>query len=152
MSAIIERITNLPTAELTTLLVESEQEGWRFLRRLLDEWSSGKNRFDRPSEVLLGARDADRLVGVCGLNVDPYIDSPRVGRVRRLYVSVGYRRQGIGRQLVQQIMLLSRGTFEQLRLRTNNPDAARFYETLGFHPRLGIAECSHTLVLPDDDR
>lgn len=147
MSVSIERVASLPTAELATLVAESEEAGWRFLRRLLDEWSTGENRFERPGEVLLDARDAGRLVGVCGVNVDPYADSPRVGRVRRLYVSVGCRRQGIGRQLVERVVLVSRGTFDQLRLRTDNPEAARFYEALGFHPRLGLAECSHTLEL-----
>ena len=33
-----------------------------------------------------------RLVGVCGLNVDPYLDDPSVGRVRHLYVLVAARR------------------------------------------------------------
>lgn len=147
MGVSIERVASLPTAELTTLVTESAQAGWRFLRRLLDEWSTGENRFARPGEALLGACEAGRLVGVCGLNVDPYTDSSRVGRVRRLYVSVDCRRRGIGRQLVQRVVMMSRGTFDQLRLRTDNPGAARFYEALGFQSRLGVAECSHTLEL-----
>lgn len=121
MSLSIERVTHLPSSELAPLVAESEQRGWRFLRCLLDEWSSGQNRFDRAGEALLVTRDAGRLLGVCGLNIDPYGNSLRVGRVRRMYVSAACRRRGIGGQLLQQVILLSRGTFNQLRLRTENP-------------------------------
>jgi hypothetical protein len=38
----------------------------------------------RPGEALFVARVGERVVGVCGLNVDPYTAEPRVGRVRHL--------------------------------------------------------------------
>jgi hypothetical protein len=41
------------------------------------------NRFSRPGEALLIAERGGRWVGVCGLNVDPYLDDRRVGRDRR---------------------------------------------------------------------
>jgi hypothetical protein len=56
MTARIERLDDLPAADFVVLLAESEQAGLRFLRRLVDEWASGVNRFDRPGEALFGAQ------------------------------------------------------------------------------------------------
>ena len=86
------------------LLSESERAGARFVRRLVDEWANGANRFDRPGEALFGAWIGDRLVGVGGLNVDPYARDERVGRVRHLYVLSDFRRLGVARRLMAQII------------------------------------------------
>ena len=148
----IERVTRLSVFELTPLMVESRQAGLRLLERLLDEWLRGGNRFNRPGEALWIAREDRRVVGVCGLNIDPYVNSRRVGRVRRLYVSMARRRRGIGRQLVERLITAARGTFGQLRLRTSNPAAARFYETLGFRRLVGGVQFTHVLNLEPNDR
>jgi len=132
MRTLIERLTESPTDSLAALIAESEQGGLRFVRRLAEEWASGINRFDRPGEALFVARLAGQVVGVCGLNVDPYATEQSVGRVRHLYVLSAYRRLGIGRQLVTEIIETARGRFESLHLRTNNPAAAQLYEKLGF--------------------
>ena len=71
---------------LGPLIDDSEREGLRFVRRLADEWASGANRFDRPGEMLFVAWGEGQVVGVAGLNVDPYTDGSGVGRVRHLYV------------------------------------------------------------------
>jgi len=55
-----------------------------------------------------------------------------VGRVRHLYVSAAHRKQGIGSCLVREVIVAARHSFDCLRLRTNDPHAARFYERLGF--------------------
>lgn len=55
-------------AALKPLLEASDQEGFRFLRRLYDDFVSAANRFDRPGEGLLVAWLRDRPVGTCGLN------------------------------------------------------------------------------------
>ena len=41
----------MSTDALADLVAESERDGWRFLRRLCDEWTGGVNRFDQPGEV-----------------------------------------------------------------------------------------------------
>lgn len=117
------------------------------MRRLVDEWESGANRFDGPGEALFGARVERILVGVGGLTVDPYAASDRDGRVRHLYVRAPYRRQGIGGRLVEAIVDAARGRFDRLRLRTTNPEAARLYERLGFRRRTDVAECTHVMEL-----
>jgi len=144
----IERLQELPVDALGALVVESEQAGSTFVRRLVDEWISGANRFDRPGEALFGLKVDGRLIGVCGLNVDPYTDAARVGRVRHLYVLTAFRRLGAGRKLVNEVIVTGRASFNVLRLRTTNPAAARLYEALGFRPtQESIDGATHILEL-----
>jgi len=147
MEVTVKRLTDLTPGALAALVVESEQAGWRFVRRLSDEWVTGANRFDKPREALFAAWTAGWLVGVGGLNVDPYTSDRRVGRIRRLYVLEEFRHVGAGRQLVQAIIATAQGRFDSLRVRTENPEAASFYERLGFRRRIGVADCTHTLEL-----
>ncbi|HKA60993.1 MAG TPA: GNAT family N-acetyltransferase [Methylomirabilota bacterium] len=149
MRAVIERLSGEPADRLQALVSESERQGFRFVRRLVEEWSSGANRFDRPGEVLFAARSGDDVVGVCGLNVDPHASDPRVGRVRHLYVLVPYRRAGVGEHLVADIIGTARGRFTRLHLRTTSAAAARLYERLGFRPTSGAPDHSHVLELQD---
>ncbi|HSE04502.1 MAG TPA: GNAT family N-acetyltransferase [Methylomirabilota bacterium] len=121
--------------------------GW--VRRLADEWLAGDNRFDRPGKALLGARLDGRLIGVCGLNVDPYAGDTRVGRVRHLYVLTAWRCRGAGAQLVGAVLTAAHGRFVTLRLSTQNPSAARLYETLGFRRLMGDGRCTHLIELLD---
>jgi GNAT superfamily N-acetyltransferase len=137
----------MPADVMAPLVAESEGEGWRFVRRLADEWAAGSNRFDQPGEALLAAWMADRLVGVCGLNADPYAADPAVGRVRRLYVLRAFRGRGVARRLLQAVIQIARGRFRSLRVRTENPAAGRLYCQLGFVPAVGVADCTHMLLL-----
>ena len=141
----IERVATLEPDALTALIAESEASGLRFVRRLADEWATAANRFDRPGEALFVARDGASIVGIGGLNVDPYAAEASIGRVRHLYVLTARRRLGIGQRLVEAIVAAARGRFHTLRLSTSNPDAARLYERLGFRPRPGAAECTHVM-------
>jgi len=117
---------------LTELVVESEAAGFRFVRRLVDDWLSGCNRFHGDGEALFTAIVDDRVIGVCGLNVDPYAGDATVGRVRHLYVMTAFRNQGVGRRLVEKVIAAARGRFRFLRLRTDSEAAGRFYESVGF--------------------
>jgi GNAT superfamily N-acetyltransferase len=137
-----ERLHDLASPDVGELVADSEHAGQRFVRRLVDEWGDGSNRFDQPGEALFGARVEGRLVGVCGLNVDPYVRDDRVGRVRHLYVLTASRRLGVGRVLMEHVVEAARGRFGTLRLSTNNPAAARLYEALGFRP-VGQPHCTH---------
>ncbi len=147
MKVPIERLRGAPADCLEILIAESEQQGLRFVRRLAEEWASGANRFDRPGEVLLVATVDGQVVGVCGLNVDPYAAEPKVGRVRHLYVLLAHRRLGVGEQLVAAVIAAARGRFVGLHLRTGNPAAARLYERLGFRRRVDRDDCTHVMPL-----
>lgn len=119
------------TEEFRALADESRREGFWMLVRLLDGWESGRNRFSRRGETALAAWRGDRLGGVCGLNVDPYVEGRRQGRVRHLYVSPAHRGNGVGRLLVEAVIDKARRHFPVLGLRA--PETAfAFYESLGF--------------------
>jgi len=141
-----DRLHDLTSPDVSVLVAESEHAGLRLVRRLVDEWRDGTNRFDRAGEALFGAWVDGRLVGVCGLNVDPYARDPKVGRVRHLYVLVDSRRLGVARALMAETLAAARGRFPTLRLSTSNPAAAKLYESLGFHP-VTEDHCTHLLSL-----
>jgi GNAT superfamily N-acetyltransferase len=143
----VNRLNDLPPDRLADLVAESEKAGYRFLRRLVEDWENGANRFAQPGEALFGAVLDGRIIGVCGLNRDPYRCGGRVGRVRHLYVAVAFRRRGIGRSLVAMVVRTARDAFEQLRLRTDSDPAARYYEALGFSRCDGEADWTHMFDL-----
>jgi GNAT superfamily N-acetyltransferase len=142
---IITRLDHLPSDRFAEMLAESEAVGYRFLRRVADEWESGVNRFSRPGEALLVAERNGRWAGVCGLGIDPYLNDPRVGRVRNVYVLAACRRQGVARRLVEEAIGRARGHFDRLRLRGEEAGPARLYESLGFRRCRGIPDCTHIL-------
>lgn len=132
---------------LTELAEDSVREGHRHIRRLIDDYGTGTNRFDRPGEILLGAVLGGKIVGVCGLNRDPYSHNPRVGRVRRVYVRPGYRRNRVGHRLMAAIIEEAKQHYTLLTLFTESPEADRFYRSLGFHAEPGEGNVSHRLEL-----
>jgi len=71
---------------------------------------------DGAGEAFFAALIGGRVIGVCGLNVDPYTPAQGVGRVRHLYNLLAYRRLGVGRQLVSRVIETARGRFDILRL------------------------------------
>ncbi len=107
-------------------------EGFLFLDRLVEDWISGGNRFDQTGECLWGVEMGDELVGVGGLNRDPYDPTGSMGRIRHVYVAPGHRRHGIGRVLLHALLAEAAPHYAIVRLRTYSRDAAAFYAGLGF--------------------
>ena len=118
--------------DLTELELAAAVEGHAFVARTRREWDAGVNRFDRPGEVFFIASERGRTIGMCGLNQDPFLDDPTVGRLRHLYVHPDHRRNGIAAELVAGCLASGQSRFERIRLRTSNPDAAALYQSLGF--------------------
>src|SRR5215813_205526 len=144
----IETLQDLLADRVRDLLADSEAAGSRIVRRLVDDWEDRTNRFDRPGEGLFAASVAGRLVGVCGLNVDPYAGDTQIGRVRHLYVLTPFRRRGVGRQLVAHVIEHAHDRFDTLRLRTTNEAAARLYVAMGFRAGGEEGTFTHVLDLP----
>ena len=147
MDIVVEPVVDLPMISFARLVIESEREGWFFVRRLAEEWLSGANRFQRPGERLYLAHFGNLVVGVCGLNIDPYAADPSVGRVRRLFVTSEHRGKRIGCRLVRSVLAAAHGKFRLLRVRTENPVAGHLYERLGFQLVIGATDCTHMLAL-----
>lgn len=143
----IRRIHELPQ-DFAALMTEASQDGHLFLQKMKDEWTSGKNRFSLNAEALFGAfNDNKDLVAIGGVNIDPYLDDPDIGRVRHVYVSSNYRGRGLGKQILQKIETHSLSRFEILRLKTHNPKSVGFYISLGFHIDIQHADDVHHTYL-----
>lgn len=143
----IRRIGEVIPGRFDRLVEESEADGFQFLRRFIDEWIGGVNRFSRPGEALFVAEHDRCIVGVGGLNVDPYAGDSAIGRVRRFYVAREYRRQKVGSRLIDALMDFAGGHFRTVRLFTPLPEAALFYVAVGFQSQQGIRHCSHTIAV-----
>jgi GNAT superfamily N-acetyltransferase len=141
----IVRVTNLELDALQALRAESSREGFRFMERLCDEWASGANRFNDSGEALFLAVADGQVVGVCGLNRDPYASATHIGRVRRLYVLRAHRRSGVGRALLDALITHAHNHFNLVRVRTGA--ASDFYVAHGFRHDSSDAEATHVLEL-----
>ena len=130
----IERVRTLPFEEMEPLLAAARAEEFHALDRLVDDWRDGTNCFDKAGEAFFTARSSGKLIGVCGLNRDPFQRDakPPAGRIRRLFVLPEARRSGAGARLVESVAQAARGEFSALVLRTNSEAGAAFYERLGF--------------------
>ena len=122
----------LPHGGLPAMAAEARTEGHEFVDRLIAEHLSGENCFGRPGDCLLGVTRHNALIAIGGLNADPYMCQPGIGRLRHLYVSRPYRRQAIARHLVQALLQRAAGHFHIVHLRTANPRAAALYQACGF--------------------
>lgn len=140
-------ITDGNIGGLHSLIGESMRDGYSFLQRTIDDWYSGANKFDRPGEKLWGLFIGKDLIGVGGLNIDPYTLTPKVGRVRHLYVREAHRRAGYATLIMNKILKEACYNFTILRLFTDNAGASAFYEKLGFQ-RTGEYKVSHFITLP----
>lgn len=147
----IKAIDDLRKVDVTKLVEESEAEGYRFLRRLADQYEDGTNTFNKAGEVLYGVWDpSGELVAIGGLNRDPYSDKSGIGRLRRFYISEHARRQGVGTKLLQEILNHGKGHFSEIVVRTDSSAADAFYRANGFSADLGKPEATHRIVLDDD--
>ncbi|HYH80790.1 MAG TPA: GNAT family N-acetyltransferase [Longimicrobium sp.] len=139
----IRPLDPFPAAAIEALAVESAREGFRYVRRLLDEHASGEVRFDGAGEVLLGVFDGDGLIAIGGVTRDPYGGEAGTGRVRHVYVHPAHRRGGVGARLLAALEAHARGHFHALVLRTDTDAAARFYEALGYRALAAGGTATH---------
>jgi GNAT superfamily N-acetyltransferase len=127
---------------------EASEEGFKFIDRLVTEWRDGSNRFNKAGEILLGVFLSDgEMIAVGGLNRDFAFPSG-VGRLRHVYIRAEFRRQGIASALLDRLERHARSRFDLIRLRTDTPEAARFYEGRGYQP-IGSETATHVLQLAD---
>jgi GNAT superfamily N-acetyltransferase len=146
----IEKVTEIPFDNFLSLLEESENEGYGFLRRLEHQWKEESNRFALQGESLYRVIQGADLIGIGGINKDPFANSERVGRVRRFYVKKSHRNKGVGSMLLQHILLNHWEYFEEVRLRTYSNDASKFYLSQGFQEALNEENYTHAKLRTRD--
>lgn len=142
---IIERIQKLPD-DFHHLLEESLKENFGALKKLQSAYIEGENTFSLPGEALFAAHVDGELVGICGLNIDPYQECSEVGRVRHLYVAKAHRLNGVGRKLISEIEAFAHPTFSRIQLFTDDPNSGEFYFAIGY-TKGGIGKASHVKQL-----
>lgn len=147
MNILIESITP-DNKGFFALKAESMAAGFNMLHRLEENWLNGQNRFDKAGENLLGFYADGLLIGVCGLNQDPYTPSVRTGRLRHLYEGIEWRRRQVAIALLRAILEGSGRWFDFIN--TNAPQSAFiFYERAGFIPLVDVDKVTHHLYLTD---
>ena len=129
----IIRLTYLVEHDIKELLIESQEAGFFFLTKLVAEYKNGQNVFNKTGERLWGVYgEKNKLIGVAGLNQNPYSQYANAGRVRRFYVLAQFRRKGIGKQLLKEIIHYAENYYDSLVLYTDTDKAKLFYERNGF--------------------
>ena len=149
------RIHTVTPYDWTEILSASRHEGHNMVNRLLTDFQAGTNRFDAPGEILFVHLETGAVVAVCGLNREEETGFGKAGRIRRLYVSPGYRGRGLARHLIEAILSSAIDHHEMLTVNVGKLAARGFYEHLGFmpvtHPRithikeLDVRKTSHTM-------
>ena len=87
----IINIVDLKKYDIEHIRVAAENEGYNMVNRLITDYESGENRFDREGEKLIAYIQDGTIVALCGLNIEPA--DTRYGRIRRLYVLPEYRKK-----------------------------------------------------------
>jgi GNAT superfamily N-acetyltransferase len=115
------------------------------MERLAQEWESGACRFQGEGETLLGAVEANVLLGIGGLTREPTARAANIMRVRRFYIAPGSRNRGLGRAIAEAV--LARADQRRAEVWCNASansaaDSAAFWERLGFTP-VAISGITH---------
>ncbi|MBD2034407.1 hypothetical protein H6F86_17195 [Phormidium sp. FACHB-592] len=80
----ITRLSKIELGLIDHLVEESLSQELQFFERLIREYRSGLNCFDQPDEILLKASVQGAVIGISGLNREPHLNDPYIGRLRHL--------------------------------------------------------------------
>ena len=123
-------ILDLGKCNIAVIRRESDNEGYNMINRLAGDYHAGENRFDKKGEKLIGYSVENKIIALCGLNVEP--THRKYGRIRRLYVLPKYRNQGIGTSLVKHIVDYARTNFVGVVVNICELPVDNFYQSIGF--------------------
>ncbi|MBP3972418.1 GNAT family N-acetyltransferase [Bacillus sp. WL1] len=144
---LIRQIEDLMIYEHDYLVQESKEEGFRFLKRLISEYENKINTFNKTGECLYGIFQEGKLIGIGGLNEDPYSENNKIGRLRRFYISKDYRGVGLGNLLLNQLVSHAEKYFKVVVLHTDTKQGDAFYIANGFVKGEFYKGSSHFKVL-----
>ncbi|HHT7180444.1 TPA: GNAT family N-acetyltransferase [Bacillus cereus] len=138
---------NLMKYEFKYLVQESKEEGFKFLKKLINEYENELNTFNKSGECLYGIFQGEKLIGIGGLNADPYTENNKIGRLRRFYIAKDYRRIGLGKLLLNKLLSHAEKYFKVVVLHTDTKQGDVFYTANGFVKREVYKRSSHYKVL-----
>ncbi|MFL0403397.1 GNAT family N-acetyltransferase [Bacillus nitratireducens] len=145
----IQQIEDLMIYEHDYLVQESKDEGFNFLIKLISDYENKINTFNKTGECLYGIFQGEKLIGIGGLNQDPYTENNKIGRLRRVYISKDYRRIGLGNLLLNRLLSHSEKYFKVVVLHTDTKQGHAFYTTNGFVKGELFKGSSHYKVLKE---
>ncbi|EEM89169.1 MULTISPECIES: GNAT family N-acetyltransferase [Bacillus cereus group] len=128
----IQQIEDLMIYEHEYLVQESKDEGFYFLIKLISEYENKINTFNKTGECLYGIFHGEKLIGIGGLNEDPYTENNKIGRLRRFYITKDYRRIGLGNLLLKRLLYHAEKYFKVVVLHTDTKQGDAFYIANGF--------------------
>ncbi|MGH0665383.1 GNAT family N-acetyltransferase [Bacillus paranthracis] len=143
----IKQIENLMKYEFKYLVQESKEEGFNFQKKLINEYENKLNTFNKTGECLYGIFQGEKLIGIGGLNEDPYTENNKIGRLRRFYISKDYRRIGLGKSLLNKLLSHAEKNFKVVVLHTDTKQGDAFYSANGFVKGQVYKGSSHYKVL-----
>lgn len=144
----VQRIEDLKKVDVSQLVTESEEEGYRFLTRLVHDYEDGSNTFNKDGEALFGVWEGpDKLVAIGGINQNPYTENKDEARLRRFYTLGVARRQGVGSQLLTELVNHAKGNFSKITCRTESAKADAFYRANGFKETHDTPDTTHVMKL-----
>ncbi|WP_141547857.1 GNAT family N-acetyltransferase [Bacillus wiedmannii] len=143
----IQQIEDLMIYEYDYLIEESKEEEFNFLIRLISEYENKINIFNKTGECLYGIFQGEKLIGIGGLNEDPYTENNKISRLRRFYIAKEYRRKGLGRLLLVRIISDAKKYFNIVVLNTDTVQGDKFYTSIGFVKGIKFVGASHYLNL-----
>ena len=123
----IQQIEDLMIYEHEYLVQESKDEGFYFLIKLISEYENKINTFNKTGECLYGIFHGEKLIGIGGLNEDPYTENNKIGRLRRFYITKDYRRIGLGNLLLKRLLYHAEKYFKVVVLHTDTKQGDAFY-------------------------
>ncbi|TCJ82057.1 UNVERIFIED_ORG: acetyltransferase (GNAT) family protein [Bacillus cereus] len=129
------------------LVQESKEEGFNFLVKLISEYENKINIFYKTGECLYGIFQGEKLIGIGGINEDPYTENKKIGRLRRFYISKDYRRIGLGNLLLNRVLFHAEKYFKVVVLHTDTKQGNAFYTANGFVKGEFYKGSSHFKVL-----
>jgi len=149
VTADIERVTIKPFSRehqnrARALVIEGLRERWG----VVDE-KKNPDLTDVESQyrdgIFILAWLGDKLVGTGSLKPE----NPDTARVSRMSVAKGYRRQGIGTEILEYLMKHARSAgFQEIVLETTSSwtDAIHFYRRYGFHIVFETSDETHFVL------
>ncbi|MGZ7149094.1 GNAT family N-acetyltransferase [Bacillus sp. BC08] len=143
----IQQIEDLMIYKHDYLVQESKEEGFNFLEKLISEYENKINTFNKTGECLYGIFQGEKLIGIGGLNEDPYTENNKIGRLRRFYISKDYRRIRLGNLLLNRLLSHAEKYFKVVVLHTDTKQGGAFYTANGFVKGEFYKGSSHYKVL-----